>query len=581
METVNLFSSAVILCFLVLTGTILFPAIKGVTEEVSWAIRLALAIGLLFLIGWVDFVMNLRWWSSLLLLPLSLFVFIVRFIEVKALFTSKVMRPVLIAYLLLLGILLLHMSVQVLYFGGGWAVDWIEHYHRASFFGENRDFGTKFAGYALTARPPLVNILAAQMLSIFGVQFFTYQVVMTLYGSLLFFPLAGLISHFKNGEVTKRSVFLLAFLLAGTPMFIQNIVFPWTKMVCSVFVLSGLLVFLKYLSSNGWRWAGLAYMLMGFAFVAHYSAGPYIVGMVAAQLFWHRKRWRDYEFAREFMVGGITGALVVFLWWGWALHIFGIAGTFLTNTTITASTGEGVGGFLAKVCYNMWTTFVPYSWRAIPAWAHEICLAPDGLLALRDQFFNLYQVNFFWAIGPGVCAIWLYALFQKRVWASFHQEGSLVMFWFVYGAISLFLGVAVHGAIDHMGLAHICLQPIVYMIIAHVAAVFFEQPRYWKIGLIGSWGMGWFCGVQLNVMAQGFINLSSRSPLYYFDPNNVPFNLMNNLRTKVDFSIEMVGDLWPYPSWAYLSLSILLLLVLAYLSCQCDEKHFFLKRAFG
>ncbi len=75
------------------------------------------------------------------------------------------------------------------YSGAGWFGDWLEHFQRTLFFLHHLPPTIAIgSGYALPARPPMMNVLGAFFLGQIGESFEVYQVVFAFLSLLLFLP---------------------------------------------------------------------------------------------------------------------------------------------------------------------------------------------------------------------------------------------------------------------------------------------------------------------------------------------------------------------------------------------------------
>ena len=103
----------------------------------------------------------------------------------------------------------------------------------------------------------------------------------------------------------------------------------------------------------------------------------------------------------------------------------------------------------------------------------ELVAQPDPYRWWRDFWFLPYQGNFPSAIGltGGCVAMWL--LVRRLRQTTGHRE---FRFWCLLFLVCVPLGVAVHGGLDRLGLAYVCLQPLVLIGIAAVSAHLAELP---------------------------------------------------------------------------------------------------------
>lgn len=390
------------------------------------------------------------------------------------------------------------------YAGGGWSGDWFEHWERSRFFLEHwpRD-RTFLVIYTLPARPPLANVITGAFLHFTRVDFAHYQLISTLLAGLVFLPATVLAQAFRRGfgsaatDGDLRLPALVAMLFMVNPLFVQNATFAWTKLPAAFLVLAALHFFLRAQAPAAPRSAGLlcAVLLAG-GFLAHYSAGPYIAVLVVAWLGFGWSRRRDPVWWRETGLAAGLGAAVLATWFGWSLSVYGTGGTLLSNTSVTA-VDTSAGSQLVRIALNLRDTLVPHFLRSLD----------QGLIAQRspwgwwhDWFFQAYQLNLPLAFGSVAWLVLLRELIRTRVSAA---PGAR-RFWTAFIVGVVFLGVATHGARDTWGLTHICLQPLVLLGLAWLAARWAELGRGWQLALVAGATVDLAAGVVFHFAIQNF-----------------------------------------------------------------------------
>lgn len=383
------------------------------------------------------------------------------------------------------------------YSGGGWAADWFEHWERTQFFLRHWPLDMKFLGLApLPARPPLANLVTAGLVGVAGVNFPTYQAALALLNCLVFVPAALLARRFRGATGAGAASALLAVLLMVNPSFVENATFAWTKLIAAALVLAGLYFFLRAHDADAPAAAGpLCAVSLAAAFLAHYSAGPYIVMLALAWGWRGRARLADARWWRQTLQLAAIGAAVLATWFAWSIATYGAPATFLSNTSVTEAER---GNQLAKIALNLRDTFVPHCFRLV-----------DGTLIAqrsrwgywRDWTFQLYQVNLLLMFGS---TAWL-ALGRGLAAGARSVDAAGRRFWTAFAAGTIFLGVAVHGARDHWGLGHICLQALVVLGLAALAARWSDLSRPWRGLLIAGAVVDLVAGILLNFGVQGYL----------------------------------------------------------------------------
>ena len=387
------------------------------------------------------------------------------------------------------------------YSGGGWTSDWFEHWERTRFFLDRWPLDTKFLGFgALPARPPLANLVTGALLAVTREDFAHYQLFTTLLNSLAFLPAALLARRFHQrlggGPAGARAAVAgLAVLLMCNPSFVENATFAWTKLIAVGFVLSGLYFFLRARDADAPPAAGtLCAAGLAAGLLAHYSAGPYVVLLAIAWFGLSHGRGRDASFWRQTAQLGLVGGVILATWFGWSLKVYGPHTTLFSNSSVAVKDAQS-GNQLLKIALNLRDTIVPHFLRQVdPAllaegspWSHA-----------RDWWFQLYQVNLPFVFGSVAGLALAAKLWRDRRAAPPQTVGFWV--WFAGGAI--LLGVAAHGARDHWGVAHVCLQALGVLGLAYLAARWASLGRGWQRALLAGAAVDFCLGIALQFAAQ-------------------------------------------------------------------------------
>lgn len=432
------------------------------------------------------------------------------------------------------------------YSGGSWAGDWFEHWERARFFVERLPHETKFLDlYSLPARPPLANLVTGAFLSTTTVDFPHYQLFTTLLNSLAFLPAALLARRFGRAP----AIAVLAALVMLSPAFIQNTTFAWTKLITAAWVLGGLYFFLRARDPDAPRAAApLCAALLAAGILTHYSAAPYALLLAGAWLIWP-PRFSPAVF--------LISTLLLLTWFGWSLANYGVQSTFLANSTATTM-DPAPGRQLLTFALNLRDTFVPHFLHSTdPA----LLVQRSAWGWWRDWFFQLYQVNLLFIFGS---VGWLVLIIELgRRWRDPILSGRAFWLYFVLGAI--FLGVAAHSGRDPWGLAHICLQPLVLLGLALLAARWSHLARGWRFIVCGGAGLDLLLGIILHFGAQSYLLdhwlTPGRSPTDIFTSYSA--TALANLRCKFVSHLTFFADSLPLtPGLALALLAAVLMLAL-------------------
>ncbi len=330
--------------------------------------------------------------------------------DLRRLWNHRETRTTILAFLAVFFWLLLFVLLVRNFTGGRWFGDWYEHYQRDLFFSEHFPLGTKLLDiYLLPARPPMMNLLTAELFWQISPRFELYQIVFAFLNALVLLP-CSLIAPSLVAR-TRNRAWLIAGFLALNPMFVQNCVYTWTKLFAAFYALTALGLYV-----SAWRKSDLPRMVAAFACLAiamlvHYSAAPLVLflGLHYLIVLFRRRRNRW----RELILSVAVGTAILFTWLGWSLRTYGWEDTFGSNTTVTGSQKYSLIGNLGKVALNTLNTIVPFPLRG--SYENDSSYDPQlpqrGLAYLRDWFFCIYQTSFPAMIGLGglILVIWLLA----------------------------------------------------------------------------------------------------------------------------------------------------------------------------
>jgi len=454
----------------------------------------AFSVIFIFFAGWAVYVFSLSLKLLWSLPALAIIGLICERRSVADLIRDSGVRTLLTAQALLsawsVGLLALVLS----YSGGGWLADWWGHLQRTSFFLDRGPHDILFSGFdPLTSRPPLANVVNGVLLQISHRDFVHYQFFSTLLGSMVFLP-AGLLAQRFGGN---KAVSLLAVLLMANPMFIQNVTYPWTKLPAAFFTLTALYFFLRAHDIPTISIHRIVFaVVLAAGLLTHYSTGPYAVILGSAWIVQGWSRRNDPVWRRDTFLAALAGALVLATWFGWTFSVYGIRGSLLTNTSITDQAPETLAQ-LRVVGLNIRDTLVPHFLRTVDS----SLLAQQSVLGkVRDWFFQLYQTNFFFAFGS---VAWLAILFRLNKQSRGATTASR-NFWIVFIVGNTLLGIAVHGARDQWGLAHICLQPLIILGLVFLASQWRNFGSSARAVLIAFGIIDFIAGIGLQFVAESF-----------------------------------------------------------------------------
>jgi 4-amino-4-deoxy-L-arabinose transferase-like glycosyltransferase len=355
----------------------------------------------------------------------------------------------------------------------------------------------------------MMNLLGAFFLAQTSDRFELLQVTFAFLNLLVFFPCCLILPALWPRA--RRRVWLLAAVFALNPLIMENATYTWTKLLAVFYVALALWFYLA-----GWRKGsqsrmGAAFVALAAGVLVHYSAGPYLVFVALHYLLFvfrrRRERWR------ELSIAAAAGGALLASWFAWSIAVYGVRGTFLSNTAVTAA-AKVEGSNTAKIAANLFDTLVPFPLRND---APVIFLnQPSRMGWLRDGAFLIYQTNVIFAmgaIGGAVVLYLLYLAYRRRR----SGEGS---FWLMLAPFCLVLSVAVHGERETFGVAHVTLQPLVVLGVTLLAAGFASLRRAAAVLLIAGgildFGLGVFLQARVENAentAEGIVFADQSTPL--------------------------------------------------------------------
>ena len=383
--------------------------------------------------------------------------------------------------------------------------DWLEHWQRAWFFLGNQPTTTLFTGYTLPARPPLMSAFAAHVLAVTGGRFAVYQWTALALAALAYFPTLQVARLFGAG---RRACWILAALLAFSPLFVYSATIPWTKMQAAFLTVAALAFY-----ASGVRRAGADGGRILFAFVCaaagillHYSVVAAALFLAAHYvLFVLRRRRRP---VRDLLLITAVAAAILAPWFTWAALEFGAAAVTGAPVASTGWTIPGVAANGEKYLLNLRDTLVPPLFRGMPS-DPRIDRLDWG--AVRDTAFAFYTHNLVFAFGSTGALVLLYCGWRwvrtGRQARGSARERPLTgpWFWIGFALFNLVVNLAMHGGRDHLGLAHLTQQPTLLVTLAFFAARLGTWSRGVRLALAAGALFDAFVGILLNAWMQMYL----------------------------------------------------------------------------
>jgi hypothetical protein len=270
--------------------------------------------------------------------------------------------------------------------------------------------------------------------------------------------------------------------------------------------------------------------------IAHYSAGPYIVLLAVAWVALNRTRVKQPGYWQHTALCVLVGGLILATWFGWSFTVYGTQTTLFSNSSVNPK-DVAQGSQLVKIALNLRDTAIPHFLRPMDRW---LIAQPSPWGYWRDWFFQVYQINLFFMFGS---VAWLAVLRElARDWRVSPRPWRWFWTWFVAGAF--LLGVAVHGARDNWGLAHICLQSLLVVGLAYLAAHWTRLGRGWRLAVIAGATVDFCLGIALHFGVQSYAFdqwLTPGRPVADTLKSYSQFSQMN-IYAKVSHKLAFAGD---------------------------------------
>jgi len=473
-------------------------------------------------------------------------------------------RSLLGAYAIWSGWALGFLALVRCYFGigAGATGDWLEHYQRTGFFLGHWPLDYRFIWlYSLPARPPLSNLATGALLALSRDTFLYFQIFSTLQSTLVLLPGWLLCRRFNGGRAAAAAFLLLCLL---NPLLLHNATYPWTKLVTAYFVLAGLHLFLEGRDRASAARTGAAFWFLTAGLLAHYSAGPYLLVLALLHLWAHRRRWFTGAFAAGLAAAAVPSVLLLATWFGWSWRHYGFAATAASNTAVTSTDVSSAGRFAAEKLDNVVFSLVPRSLRE-PGYLPPTEPYVSPAVTADQHFYLFYQLALLSAFGCAGAVLLPWCLARRARDPGIPATSRRFWTWFLAGTI--LIGIMVKGGRDEDGVANVCLQPVVVLGLAFLAAEYGRLPPRLRGVLWAGAALDFVLGIalhfhveHLDLLRPGALALTGPGPGGGGLPPFWSSTILSNLLAKAYFGLEFLGDRgWPAPLLSALLLCLFLL----------------------
>jgi hypothetical protein len=465
-------------------------------EKLCGAIGLSLI--LLYLISWAVYCFAPASQTAIFrgVAAVSLLLGILALRDIVRLFHPFRARRAALGYAFLLFWTLLVLAMIRNYSGALWYGDWLEHFQRTLFFLQHFPVHDRiFMDYALPARPPIMNVLAAFFLALTADRFEIFQLVFAFLNLLMFLPCCLLMAAFARRH--RPSLLPLVGIFAMSPVVMENVTLTWTKAFAAFFVVLTLWFYLAGWRKNDPLRMTAAFIALSAGLLVHFSAGPYVAFLALhylAVVFRSRVgKWR------ELAVIATACGLLSLTWFGWSLAVYGAQATFASNTSVTSSL-EYQGDSVEKIAGNLADSVLPAMLH--PSLMQSLDDQRNLAGTIRDRAFITYQPNLIFGMGVvgGPLVLWLlWGLW--RLPARRPEE----RFWRLLVPFCVVVGIAVVGARDQGGVAHLTLLAVEMLGLTLLAAAF-SRRRLVACAIIAGCVVDFSLGVFLQAHVESLEN---------------------------------------------------------------------------
>jgi hypothetical protein len=400
----------------------------------------------------------------------------------------------------------------------GWAADWVEHYERSIFFLEQLPPETNFLNglWSLSARGPLFNSSAGLLMGGLGKDYWTYQIIATVLNT---FPVLTLALLLQNISGLQRYPALIwsAVIYALAPFAVQQIIYPWTKMFTTGFILMGIHVYLRGAKRGDICIMAWAFFPLALGVLAHYMTVLFAVFFLAHLLYTIIKNnWRF----QALIIPISSCILLLSTWFIFLILNFGIVGTFIGNSTLGGEYTEAYNrklGVTIRYQDVLWantlSTLVPYSlrhgWKGLGRSPDSIKqgwqlqpkdFSPEEIEINRQIIWKLDLINnqstlpgnIGWT-GLAAFLIVVFWYFKRKIVSGnsipFQNDLQNVSpgnyFWVIFFILGIFLNLLSLKVYSPQGMSYMSFQPFLFLLIVFLFKWLRNAPKKIIICLSG------------------------------------------------------------------------------------------------
>jgi hypothetical protein len=303
---------------------------------------------------------------------------------ISSLKRSDIRGPLLFVVFLSL-IMLLQLALPI-YIGGAWYFDWWQHYNLAQLYMGKVAHDYLWLGiYNFASRTPLMNLNAAFFLSVFGDNYWVYQIVASILNSAVILPVYLVLKRLMGARLSAAVIALMCL----SPSIVHNAWYPWPKLFAAYFALMAAHFYLEYRRDGvvpDTAGCVLVFALIWTGFLAHQST-LFSSGVILIDMFVRALR---REPARFVLLGLLCAGLFLIIngvWFTWATSFFGIKKSFLSYYERPATVG-GLSGYMVLFTYHTLATVCS------PLFVYDVFGSNANMIRFYENIQVLYYNSF-------------------------------------------------------------------------------------------------------------------------------------------------------------------------------------------
>jgi len=445
-------------------GRIIVEKINIENDE-KFVLSFGISCFLFYIIGFSGYIINAN--STIfngIFLLISLILSLILIYKNKIQIENKLLTYFLTSFLFVI----FYQSFIPFYSGGLWFFDWFEHYLRTCFFLHKLPLNIEFMGYIIPSRPPLFNIVSFFYLSIIGADFYKYQIISSILNLFLILSVYLFCKNYLKIE-NKYLFIFVCFILILNPYILRQITYTWTKSMCAYYVICGLYFYLKFFKNNEKIYLVFSSLFLGIGFIVHFSAGPYILGILLHFLF---KSFFERKFFKNFLIFCLIFFTTIFTYFSWSIKNYGIKNSFLSNTTYLEQKDMSFVKRIEKDFNNFYKTVLP----VIPKkYCKIFSFYKDRKFEIFNLILPLYSSNIWGNLSFVLSIFFLFIIFKKYENFLLNIDKNFFKF---YLPFTFLISLIVNPTKDLCGVAHVTFLPFICILFSFVIKEVLEFKKF-------------------------------------------------------------------------------------------------------